>query len=142
MFDVVESNMGIDIGSIIKKARANKDWTQKELSERMNVSQPQIADWENGKRRIYGDDLMRIAVELDIVEELFPGYVREQGLRYRVGPQGTSLVKQGEADMPDIVLREKFFELVDILKEAMSEDKPETKEKLEKLKPKQNLVKS
>lgn len=60
----------MEIKEIIKSARIEKRLTQKQLAEKMGVSQPQIADWENGKKRIYGDDFVKIIKVLN-AENLF-----------------------------------------------------------------------
>lgn len=42
------SKAGID-GENIKKARENKGWSQKELADRLGVSQGAVSSWENGR---------------------------------------------------------------------------------------------
>lgn len=61
----------IEIGEAIRRGRKRKRWSQSELAEKMNVHQTHVSQWEKGKKRIYGEDLIKIAQMLDIVDELF-----------------------------------------------------------------------
>ncbi len=56
----------MDIGQKIKKIRKEKNITQRELGERMGVSQQQIAQYENGKLKPKLETICRIADALEI----------------------------------------------------------------------------
>ncbi|TMV42898.1 helix-turn-helix transcriptional regulator [Paenibacillus mesophilus] len=44
MPDPTASNIGLNI----KKLRLNKQWTQQELGEHLNISPQAVSKWENG----------------------------------------------------------------------------------------------
>jgi len=66
-----------DIGKTIKIARIKKGMSQKELAEAMGVDISAISLWEKNKRIPSGDLLIKLANELDIVEDFFPNYTRK-----------------------------------------------------------------
>lgn len=54
------------IGENIKKIRISKKITQKELADRLETSQQNLAQYENGKRRPKIETLQKIATALDV----------------------------------------------------------------------------
>jgi transcriptional regulator with XRE-family HTH domain len=62
------------IGKIIHNGRLKLGLSQLELAKRLGVNQSHVSKWENDESVPTGDDLIDIAVILDIVSELFPGY--------------------------------------------------------------------
>jgi len=73
----------------IKKARAEKGWSQAELARRMFISQPSVADWESGRKAPHTKNLARLATLLGVsVEWLATG--RGEKLPASSGSQETS----------------------------------------------------
>jgi transcriptional regulator with XRE-family HTH domain len=66
----------MEMGKIIKFSRLKNEISQKELSEKIGVDVSAVSLWEAGKRIPSGDILIRIANVLEIVPDLFPGYVK------------------------------------------------------------------
>ena len=60
----------MDVGHKIKELRIMKSLTQKELGQRMGISQQQIAQYENGKLNPKIETLQKIADALDIPRNL------------------------------------------------------------------------
>lgn len=56
----------MDVGAEIKKARKNSGLTQKELGEKLGVSQQQVAQYESNARTPKLDTLARIAKALGV----------------------------------------------------------------------------
>lgn len=64
------------IGEKIKKARIEKKFTQRELGEKLGVSQAMIGQYENEKRKPKLETLKKIATALDVpVALLYDDYV-------------------------------------------------------------------
>ncbi len=60
------------IGKRIKKYRKLKNITQSDLSQKVNISRPHIANIENGYSKTTIETLLRISYFLDIsIEQLF-----------------------------------------------------------------------
>ena len=68
----------VDIAKLIKKGRARKKLKQRDLARCLGVVPSAVSQWESGKKIPGGDTLVALAQILDIVSELFPGYVREE----------------------------------------------------------------
>ena len=49
------------VGERIKAERDKKQWTQKDLAERMEASQEAISKWESGDRLIKAEDVIKLA---------------------------------------------------------------------------------
>ena len=62
----------INIGDAIKKGLEQKGWSQKKLADVMGVSSALVSGWINNKKTPMGDDLIKIALLLEIVPLLFP----------------------------------------------------------------------
>jgi DNA-binding XRE family transcriptional regulator len=56
----------IEIGRLIKKARIQKGWSQKDLAEHSGLKQPHISLIEKGKENLTIETLAKIAKVLDI----------------------------------------------------------------------------
>lgn len=56
---------------ILKQIRIKKGFSQKEIAERLGVSQPSYAQYENGKRKPKIETLKRIASALNVSLEEF-----------------------------------------------------------------------
>jgi transcriptional regulator with XRE-family HTH domain len=68
----------IDIGNAIRHGLDKKGWTQKKFAEIMGVSASLVSCWIKNERIPPGDVLIKIALLLDIVDELFPTEQKEQ----------------------------------------------------------------
>ena len=66
-----------NIGYAIRKGRMTKGWSQKQLAEAIHVNPSLISRWESNIKTPGGDILMEMAILLDIVPILFPGYKQE-----------------------------------------------------------------
>jgi transcriptional regulator with XRE-family HTH domain len=65
------------IGARISQLRKDKGLTQKELAERLQVSQPVVSDYENDVIRIPADVIGEIAQLLDVTSDELLGLKRE-----------------------------------------------------------------
>lgn len=73
-------NIGGDImvGKNIRKFRENKNMTQEDLADKLNVTRQAVSNWETDKTQPDIDTLHKIAQILDVsVEELIYGSKRE-----------------------------------------------------------------
>lgn len=66
-----------NLAATIRNARRNHALTQKDLAERVGVSQGTISFWENGVEAPTLEHLIRLALELPDVLESFQGRERE-----------------------------------------------------------------
>ncbi len=73
-----KSSINVEIGKIIRFGRKSKGINQSQLANIMDVTPGTISHWETNNRSIYAHDLIKIANELDIVQDLFPGYVKKE----------------------------------------------------------------
>ena len=62
----------VNIGDAIKRGLQQKGWSQKKLADTMEVSSALVSGWINNKKTPMGDDLIKIALLLEIVPFLFP----------------------------------------------------------------------
>lgn len=74
----------------IKKARAEKGWSQAELARRMFISQPSVADWESGRKAPHTKNLARLAMLLGVSVEWLATGRGEKHLASSHGTQETS----------------------------------------------------
>ena len=58
------------IGNLIRSARELKNMTQNELAKKLNVTVSAVSNWENNLRYPRFEELISLAKELDIGEEL------------------------------------------------------------------------
>jgi transcriptional regulator with XRE-family HTH domain len=65
------------IGARISQLRKDKGMTQKELAERLEVSQPVVSDYENNVIRIPADIIGEIAQVLEVTSDELLGLKRE-----------------------------------------------------------------
>lgn len=72
--DKIEQDRIKIIGEAIKEGRKKRRWTQKELATFMGVHTTLVSKWENCRGVPTGDDLLKLATELDIVHLLFSDY--------------------------------------------------------------------
>lgn len=64
------------VGEKIKKARLEKGLTQKEIAQKIGISQPTYTQWENGTRNPKRETLIKIATALDVpIALLYDDYV-------------------------------------------------------------------
>lgn len=66
----------MNIGEKIRKGRIKKGLTQRQLSQLIGMSPSLVSGWENSTRIPTGEELIKLAEQLDIVSEFFPGYVK------------------------------------------------------------------
>jgi transcriptional regulator with XRE-family HTH domain len=83
------------IGVRIAQMRKDKGLTQKELAERLQVSQPVVSDYENDVIRIPADDIGRIAQVLDVTSDELLGLRSEA--RGRAGVKNRRLSRRLQA---------------------------------------------
>ena len=65
-----------NLGEIIKIARIKKKLSQEKLAQILGVTKGAISSWENNRYAPDGKVLVKLAMKLDIVEQLFPGYIK------------------------------------------------------------------
>jgi len=83
------------IGARIAQMRKDKGLTQKELAERLQVSQPVVSDYENDVIRIPADVIGRIAQVLEVTSDELLG-LRSEG-RGRAGVKNRRLSRRLQA---------------------------------------------
>ncbi|NUM33394.1 MAG: helix-turn-helix transcriptional regulator [Candidatus Brocadiae bacterium] len=66
------------IKDIIRVGRARKSLSQTDLAQKIGVVASAVSQWEAGKKIPSGDILIKLAKELDIVDELFPDRKKER----------------------------------------------------------------
>ncbi|MCL1858385.1 MAG: helix-turn-helix domain-containing protein [Oscillospiraceae bacterium] len=63
-----------NIGKTIKKIREEKNITQEQLAEKLNVTRQAVSNWENGKTQPDIDTIIKISEILEVsVEEIIYG---------------------------------------------------------------------
>ena len=67
----------VNIGEAIKQGLKKKDLTRKDFAKVVNKSISLVSEWTRNVKTPSGKDLVKIALYLDIVENLFPGYTKE-----------------------------------------------------------------
>lgn len=72
----------MSIGEQIRKHRKGAGISQKELGNRLGISQQQIAQYENGKRIPKIETLQKIAIALGVPSYEILGYDRQDALNY------------------------------------------------------------
>jgi transcriptional regulator with XRE-family HTH domain len=83
------------IGARIAQMRKDKGLTQKELAERLQVSQPVVSDYENDVIRIPADVIGRIAQVLEVTSDELLGLRSE--VRGRAGVKNRRLSRRLQA---------------------------------------------
>jgi len=83
------------IGARIAQMRKDKGLTQKELAERLQVSQPVVSDYENDVIRIPADVIGRIAQVLEVTSDELLGLRSET--RGRAGVKNRRLSRRLQA---------------------------------------------
>lgn len=68
---MTKSKIKINIGDSIKKGLKRKGLAAKDLAEMMGVSQNLVYKWLSNQRTPTGEDLIILAMKLDIVDTLF-----------------------------------------------------------------------
>lgn len=66
------------IGDAIRIGIFRKNITQTELAKKIGCSPQQVSDWIYGRKNPNVDDFIKLCVEIDIIPELFPGYIKAQ----------------------------------------------------------------
>ena len=71
MFETIKiKDVKVEIGELIKTIRKNRDMTQLELADRLNVSRNTISNLESGKNFTI-DTLLKTLKELDLLDRIF-----------------------------------------------------------------------
>jgi len=103
----------VNLGKIITDALCREKKNQRWLAEQMGKSEGTISAWIHNNKKPYFDDVIKLSTLLDLVPDLFPGYIRvapEQDSpdfpESRKGDKGDNQERRGD-DMPDYELREK-----------------------------------
>ena len=66
LFDVKNIIMKMDFAKIFKELRLASTHTQKTLADKLNISQSNISDWENGISRPEYENLIMLADIFDV----------------------------------------------------------------------------
>ena len=82
------------IGRIIKMARVNKEISQETLANKAGITKAAISAYEKGKQIPGGDILVKIINELDIVSQIFPGYIKEKEVKYKIEVEEKKLLER------------------------------------------------
>lgn len=70
----------VKTGSFLKELRKEKNWTQEQLAEKLNVSNRSISRWENGKTMPDFDLIIQLSQMYKIsIEEILDGQRKEAG---------------------------------------------------------------
>ena len=72
------SKLQINIGQAIRNGLEKHHMIQRDLAEMLGKSVSLVSEWTRNAKTPSGDDLIKIAVLLNIVEELFPGYCKKE----------------------------------------------------------------
>lgn len=67
----------MDIGKRIKQLREDKDLTQKELADKVQLNYSVLSRIESGERRARDEELIKIAKELDVTVDYILGLPSE-----------------------------------------------------------------
>ena len=70
--------MEINIGEAIKKGLSKNNLTRKDFAKTMGKSLSLVSEWTRNVKTPSGGDIIKIALYLDIVEDLFPGYAKDE----------------------------------------------------------------
>lgn len=97
-----------EIGYRIQIAREECGMNQKDLAEKLNISQSSLSNYEKGKRRLYLSDLQKIA------------NVLERPLDYFLQPIGQMNIDEVNGGKNEF---KEFAEIVAILSELSEEDR-------------------
>ena len=68
---------GETIGHRLAKLRKKKEMTQQELANKIGVPRYLIANYEQGRTRIYDEMLIRLAIELDCTVDYLVGFKKK-----------------------------------------------------------------
>ena len=113
---------------IIRIGRAKKNLSQKELAKRLGVVPSAVSQWESGKKTPSGDIMIKLILELDLVDELFPrpldestAPVSREQIRQQQDKVEKGLVEMGKAlptaPLPTILEFQKLAAVYAVLKE-------------------------
>lgn len=69
--------MEINIGKAIKAGIERKKIKQSDLAKYLQKSNALISEWISGRKRPSSEDLIKMAIYLDIVSEIFQGYHKD-----------------------------------------------------------------
>lgn len=69
------------IAQRLKEARIRKNWSQKELAEKSDVSFEQISRYETGKSRPHKSVIIKLAKALGVTSEYLEGITTENALK-------------------------------------------------------------
>ena len=96
----------IKIGRFIADERKRKEYTQKQLSERLGISDKTISKWERGNGFPEGSLLLPLCAALEItVNELLSGErVSEEEYRRKAEENMVNLVKEAQESKKKIIL--------------------------------------
>lgn len=66
----------LNIGETIRSGRIKKGFSQKDFAKKIGIKPSMLSRFENNNSVPTGTTLLKIISELDLVPELFPGYVK------------------------------------------------------------------
>jgi transcriptional regulator with XRE-family HTH domain len=81
------------IGDKIKEALFRKKMRQIDLARKIGKSPQQISDWIKGRKKPQVEDFIKLAQELDLISEIFPGYTKTGIIEKHELPEPDNLIK-------------------------------------------------
>jgi len=115
--------------SLLRDALHHKKITQEELAKKLDVKRSTVAQWTTGRNMPPGDKMIQLARELELVEDFFPGYIKESNLPHQASNRQGASFKKGVLDMPDVQLRVLVIKIL----ESLAKNDPELKKELERI---------
>lgn len=92
-----------ELAQRIKKYRTDKGITQRELADKLNVSQNAIYNWENGKREPSIDMIRKIATVLEVYtyDLLYDSELATEKKQQDLAEIGLNFISNGYLELPD-----------------------------------------
>lgn len=105
----------------MKELRIRNNMTQKQLAQELNVTQQQIARYENNKRKFKQDLLFKLAKYFNVsIDSFFPNK-EEEDLKYILTKKGL-MNENGEINKRDF---EKLIQIIDQVNSLKTDNKKE-----------------
>lgn len=95
----------VDIGNLIRIGRAKKNMSQADLAKKLGVVPSAISQWESGKKTPSGDTLIALAQILDIISDIFPGYVKSERAENHVDAVYAQMDNTTQKEIEEILQR-------------------------------------
>lgn len=104
-------NIEINIGETIKQGLKKNNLTQKDFAKVMDKSISLVSEWTRNVKTPSGKDLIKIALCLDVVELLFPGYVKDINYTHRIAESAAEYDVKEELNCRVSILEKKVKRL-------------------------------